>query len=126
MNPDLTSADENSEINVCAGCPFYKNQRNLIRRNNDCSYYECAISEAVEYDCRMKKPDPDSEELRIRQKRLDRSAFWVLLIAALPLAFLELPVGGFLIPLVIVLAGHGFLFPVYRKIRTKKKPKNTG
>jgi hypothetical protein len=125
MSDNTPSAGKTYQSGDCEGCPFFKNQRNLIRRNNDCSYYECSISEAVQYACRMKKPDQDSEELRIRLKRQDRSAFWVFLLVALPLAFLDLPVGGFLIPLIIVLAGHGFVFPLFRKIRAKKQQKTT-
>jgi len=105
----------------CVDCPFFKTQRNFIRGARDCSFFECTISEAVKYNCGIKAPDHDSYNLRIKLKKQDRIAFWLLLVISLPLAFLPMPIRGFLLPLVFVFVGHGFVLPGIRKIRAKKR-----
>jgi len=107
--------------NECEGCPFFKTPRNFIRGTRDCSYYECAISETVKYDCGMRIPDLDSQNLRAKLKKQDRAIFWLFLLIALPLAFMRVYIGGFLLPLAIVLIGHGFVLPFLRKTRSRKR-----
>jgi len=113
----------NTRMNTdgCKECPFFKTQRNFLRRGKDCSYYEGAISEASKYDCGMRISDTGSLDLRAKLKNHDRRIFWLIVILALPLAFMRMYIGGFLLPLAIALIGHGFVLPGIRKIRAKKR-----